>query len=119
MNDDPRPIADSLAFVTRDLGLARPGDASQLVSRWSELVGDALAQHTRPAHIRDGVLTVEVDDGAWGAPLKYLGDTLVARANEVLDAALVTDLRVIVRGASGGSTRGSSRAGIRPVPGPE
>ena len=119
MSDEPRPIADSLAFVTRDLGLARPGDASRLVAHWSELVGDALAQHTRPAHIRDGVLTVEVEDGAWGAPLKYLGDTLIARANEVLDAALVTDLRVMVRNDSGGARGGSGRAGIRPVPGPQ
>ena len=47
MNDDPRPIGESLAFVTRDLGLARPGDASRLVAHWSELVGDALAQHSR------------------------------------------------------------------------
>jgi len=114
--DDPRPIGDSLAFVTRDLGMARPKDAALLVAHWPELVGAALAEHTRPAHLRTGTLTIEVDDGAWGAPLKYLGDELARRANEILGAALVTDLRVIVRAGSGSGTEAPSRPNFRPVP---
>lgn len=117
MNDDLRPIGESLAFVTRDLGLARPKDAASLVDHWAELVGAALAEHTRPAHLRKGTLTVEVDDGAWGAPLKYLGDTLIERANEILGAALVTDLRVVVRAADQGANSPTNRPPIRPVPG--
>lgn len=96
MNDDPRPIGESLAFVTRDLGLARPTEVAALVDRWRELVGDALAEHTRPAHLRKGTLTIEAESGAWGAPVKYLGDTLIARANEILGGPIITELRVVV-----------------------
>lgn len=117
--DDPRPIGESLAFVTRDLGLARPKDASLLVSHWSELVGAALADHTRPAHIRDGTLTIEVDEGAWAAPLKYLGDELRNRANAVLGATLVTDVRVIIRSEHGGARTRSGRVENRAPSGPE
>lgn len=99
-SDEPRPIGESLAFVTRNLGIARPADAAALLDAWPTLVGDALAQHTRPASLRNATLTIEVDDGTWGAPLKYLGDTLIERANEVLGAPSISAVRVVVRPVS-------------------
>lgn len=102
--DDPRPLADSLAYVARNLGLAPPTELAAVLAHWTELVGDALALHARPASLRKGVLTIEVEDGAWGAPLKYLGDTLVRRANEVLGASAVTTIKVVTRPVSGART---------------
>jgi hypothetical protein len=114
-DSEPRSIGDSLAFVTRNLGIARPKDAAALVGAWPELVGAALAAHSQPAHLRNGTLTIEVEDGAWGAPLTYLGDTLITRANEVLGAELVTTIRVVVRGGGGGIRAGGQTPPIRPV----
>lgn len=112
-DDDLHSLAESLAFVARDLGIARPSDVARLVQQWEALVGDALAQHTRPAHIRDEVLTIEVDDNAWGSPLRYLHDELIARANAILGGAPLREVRIVVRGSQ---TPRTSRP-IRPVPG--
>ncbi len=97
MNDEPMPLADALGAVTRDLGLGRPTHLRLLVAQWDTIVGDALATHARPSQLRDNVLVVEVDDGAWAAPLRYLVDTMCVRANEVLGSALVQEVRVVVR----------------------
>jgi predicted nucleic acid-binding Zn ribbon protein len=56
---------------------------------WPEIVGDALARHSAPLHLRRGVLRVRVDDPAWGGQFRYLDDTLVAAlAERVPDAAI-------------------------------
>ena len=100
-NDEPRTIGESLAFVTRNLGLARPAEVSALMTQWSTLVGDSLATHTQPASLRKGILTIEVTDGAWGAPLNYLRDTLIDRANAVLGGPVISSIKVVVRPQSG------------------
>ena len=37
--------------------------------------------------VRDGVIVVAVDDPAWASELRWMGDTLAARAREVLGDA--------------------------------
>ncbi|MFZ4514900.1 MAG: DciA family protein [Acidimicrobiia bacterium] len=112
-DDEPRSLAESLAYVTRDLGLARPNELVLLVQNWNALVGDALAAHAIPTHVRNGVLTIELDSNAWASPLRFLRDALVTRANEVLGGEVVHEIRTVIRGAE---TLRHNRP-IRPVPG--
>jgi predicted nucleic acid-binding Zn ribbon protein len=68
-----------------------------LVEQWSELVGDNLASHARPAALHATTLVVAVEDPAWATQLRYLEQDLVERCREVLGAGLVTEVRVVVR----------------------
>ena len=81
MNDDrePRDLRDGLARVSRELGLAEPDAFATVMSRWSEIVGEAVAARARPRHLRDGVLTVSVDDGGWATQLRYSEADVIAR----------------------------------------
>ena len=94
--DDPVPLSDALARVGAELGLA-PGDAYRtLDARWSEVMGADVAAHARLVSVRDGVLTVAVDDPIWATQLRYLEPAVVARATALLGPRVVGSVRVRV-----------------------
>jgi predicted nucleic acid-binding Zn ribbon protein len=87
--EDPRPVGDALRAVRRQLGTPAPSVFERVRDAWPEIVGEALARHSVPLHLRAGVLRVGVDDPAWGGQFRYLTDTLVtALADRVPDAAI-------------------------------
>jgi predicted nucleic acid-binding Zn ribbon protein len=97
--DEPVPLADALAKVGAELGLA-PGDAHRtLETRWSEVVGADVAAHARLVSVREGSLTVAVDEPVWATQLRYLETAIVTRATALLGPGVVT--RVKVRVGSG------------------
>jgi predicted nucleic acid-binding Zn ribbon protein len=95
-DDEPVRLADALAAVGAELGLS-PGNAhGELDAHWQEVVGDDVAAHARLVSVRDGVLTVAVDDSIWATQLRYLETAVVKRATAVIGAGRVTSLRVRV-----------------------
>jgi len=91
---EPRSVGESLDRVAASLGLD-----PLLLTRWAELVGEGVAEHTRPRGLRDGTLLVLVDDPAWATQLRWLEADLVARLGELLGAGRVRRIEVRVRGA--------------------
>jgi predicted nucleic acid-binding Zn ribbon protein len=94
--DDPVPLSDALAKVGAELGLA-PGDAyATLDARWSEVMGADVAAHARLVSVREGTLTVGVDDPIWASQLRYLEPAIVTRATALLGPSVVTRVKVRV-----------------------
>lgn len=96
MSDEPRPVGDALRSVRRELGLGEPSHFDALVAAWPELVGDALAAHTRLRSLRDGVLTIVVDAPQWASQLRYLDRVLLERIADGLPNVVVHEVRVSV-----------------------
>ena len=57
--------------------MGAPSEIDALVAAWAELVGAALAAHSRPQTVRGGVLVVLADGAAWAGQLRYLDQVLV------------------------------------------
>jgi hypothetical protein len=93
----PRPVADSLSAVTSNLGGAGGPALVELLNRWPEVVGPALAAHCRPLTLRAGTLTIAADEAAWGAQLGWLEADLRRRLDEAVGAGTVTRIAVRVR----------------------
>jgi predicted nucleic acid-binding Zn ribbon protein len=99
--DEPVPLADALAKVGKELGLA-PGDAhGTLDARWSEVMGNDVAAHARLVSVRDGTLTVTVDDPVWATQLRYLEPAIVTRATALLGPGVVARVKVRVGDRNG------------------
>jgi predicted nucleic acid-binding Zn ribbon protein len=94
--DDPVPLADALERVGDELGLAPGGAHGSLEARWSEVMGIEVADHARLVSLRDGALSVAVDDPIWASQLRYLEPAIVARATALLGPGVVTRVRVRV-----------------------
>ena len=95
---EPRPVADSLGRMARRLGSPGVDVMGAVCGRWTELVGEVVADHARPLTLTRGVLTVGADSPAWATQLRLLSGDLLARVAEVPGAAeAVREVRVVVR----------------------
>ncbi len=93
----PRKVGESLDRVSRRLGLPGASATARLVRAWPEVVGDAVAAHTTPRWVRDGVLSLAVDDPVWAAQLRWLEGDLLARVAEVTGPGVVERITLHVR----------------------
>jgi predicted nucleic acid-binding Zn ribbon protein len=51
-------------------------------SKWEELVGPAVAKHTRPLRVESGTLVVAVDQPPWATQVRVLAPHILARVSE-------------------------------------
>lgn len=103
-DDEPPPagrpvrrLREGLAEVAADLRLDAPDALAAVLGGWPGVVGEAVAAHTRPRTLRQGVLFVEVDSPEWATQLRYLEEDLLRRLGRTVRPGVVTALRVTVR----------------------
>ena len=103
MTSHHRPRLDRRYQLARRLGLAPTDALAKVFGRWEDVVGQPMATHVHPVSLRNGVLTVAVDEPGWATQVRYLAEDLAARCNERAGEGTVTSVTVQVRG-------------VRPVP---
>ena len=90
-SEDPVPLRDTLDDVVRALrggGAGTAGGASAralgtLFSRWTDAVGQSVADHARPVLLDGERLLVEVDEPGWATQLRFLEADVLARLRSV------------------------------------
>ena len=92
----PRPVGQSLDRVASSLGVPKASSIAGVFARWSELVGESVAAHTTPRRLRDGVLSITVDEPIWATQLRFLEADLLTRLEEHLGPGSVTKIDVRV-----------------------
>jgi hypothetical protein len=92
----PEPVGDALSTLIRQRGWEEALGNAALWSRWSDIVGEALADRCEPVRLRRGVLTVRAESQAWATQLRYLTTQLRRRAGEVLGGDPITDVVITV-----------------------
>ncbi|MFP5317912.1 MAG: DciA family protein [Acidimicrobiia bacterium] len=93
----PRRLGDSLDRIARSLGGPGAGALTAIFSRWTDIVGPAVAAHARPLALSRGTLTIACEQPAWAAQLAYLEADLKRRIDDVAGPGTVTRIRVTVR----------------------
>jgi len=96
-------LATILPGLMRRLGLEEGARGWRAVTEWPALAGERIARRTRATSFRDGVVTVEVEGSAWMHELSFLKPELVRRANQLLGAGTVREVRFVL--ARGGIQR--------------
>jgi hypothetical protein len=96
-SDEPASIGEIVDGLMREEVFSRGMPVARLASRWPEIVGPRLATETAPTALDEGVLTVEVSSGPWGAQATFLHDEIRRRADEALGGDTVTRVRIVVR----------------------
>jgi predicted nucleic acid-binding Zn ribbon protein len=88
------PVKRSLEHLVKKFGMPAMDEWSIIFKHWPEAVGSAIAEHSRPITLRDGVLKVVVDDSQWLTQLKWVGPKVVERLNDATSAPTVERLEV-------------------------
>jgi predicted nucleic acid-binding Zn ribbon protein len=81
--------------VLEDCGLDQRLAERDLLTAWSELVGDRLAAHVRAVDFREGVLYLDADHGAWRQEVTLLLPQIRQRCGERFGTEAITDIRWI------------------------
>jgi predicted nucleic acid-binding Zn ribbon protein len=111
-------IKDLLGDAGRRLGLPAAVETGAIWSRWTEIVGPAVAAHAEPSSLKAGVLRVRADSPAWTTEIGYLKDEIKAAVNRVVGLELVEEVRLWTGpGAIGGTQPGRAGRGTAPMTG--
>src|SRR5688572_23499298 len=86
------PVASILKAVAHRHGIETPLFEHRLRRRWSEIVGDQLAAHTRPDLIRFKKLYLIVENSVWLQQLTFLKPTLIEKINAAAGGPVVSDI---------------------------
>ena len=90
----PRPLADALTPLRRDLAPATTLARVQEV--WQSVAGPA-AREALPVSERGGTVTFACRSSVWAGELSLMSRDLTDRLNAVLDGRPVTGLRFVTR----------------------
>ena len=94
----PSSIADVLAGVLKDTGIAARVEQAGIIPEWSALVGPQIAAVTEPMSVTaDGTLFVTVTTNAWMNELSLLEPELLRALNAKEGRVPVKRLRWLLR----------------------
>lgn len=80
---DPALIGETLDNYLSYLGAPPIRTLQSLHDRWSDIVGPALSEPTRPIELVDGVLVVGCDDGTWASQVQWMETQILRRFREL------------------------------------
>ena len=83
--NDPVPLRDTLDDFVRSMrgGASSARSMGSLFSRWTDAVGQVVADHARPVKLDGDRLLVEVDEPGWATQLRFLEADVIARLRSV------------------------------------
>ncbi|MFD4692099.1 DUF721 domain-containing protein [Streptomyces sp. NPDC056452] len=96
---DPLALGSAINRLITERGWETPAAVGGVMGRWSQIVGDDLANHCVPLRYDEDpaerVLTVQCDSTAWATQLRLLAPQLVARLNTDLGHGTVRMIKVL------------------------
>jgi len=94
----PSSIADVLADVLKDTGIAARAAQAAILPEWNSLVGPQISRVTEPMSITaDGTLFVNVTTNAWMNELSLLEPELLRALNGKSERAPVKRIRWLLK----------------------
>jgi len=97
--EGPVPLGSILDGVLADCGLDDRLAERSLLTAWPEIVGPRLAEHVRAVDIRETVLFLDADHGAWRQEITLLLPRIKKQCVERFGEDAVTDIRWIRPGS--------------------
>ncbi|MCF7823104.1 MAG: DUF721 domain-containing protein [Candidatus Marinimicrobia bacterium] len=86
-------IGNVFTQLFRDLGIEKAIQQNVAVTRWSEIVGERIAEVSEAQRIENGVLFVKVNTPVWRNELVFMKASLVKNINDALAKNIVKDIK--------------------------
>lgn len=87
-------IGNALRDALRRQGIERSVREQDVLVRWEEIVGPAIARQARPLRLHRGILWISVEDAAWRQELSLMRTELVEKINDAVDDTVITEIRL-------------------------
>lgn len=89
-----RRIGDLLPGVLKELGLEGKLDEGRLREEWPSIVGEAIAQRSRPLTIRRKTLFIEVENNVWMNEIQFHRNEIIRKVHKEFPALEIEDIRL-------------------------
>jgi predicted nucleic acid-binding Zn ribbon protein len=90
-----QPLGSVIDSVLDSVGLTQRYNGAQVVSRWTEIVGDQIASRAKAVKYEAGTLYVVVEDSAWRQNLSMELENILAQIRKYPFGRAVTEIRLI------------------------
>ncbi len=90
------PLKNTLGKILKNHNIKNLEEI-KIFSSWYEIVGERMAEHTRPANISNRILFVEVDDPLWLSQLKYMKQDIIEKIDTKIKSDLFKDIRFFLK----------------------
>jgi predicted nucleic acid-binding Zn ribbon protein len=91
-------LSDIISRLMKQEGYERRSPQGPIFERWSEVVGDPLAEKSCPVLVRKGTLVVQVTDSVWMQELQMEKPTILERIGQLVGEGEVLDIRWTIWG---------------------
>ncbi|WHU57670.1 DciA family protein [Trueperella pyogenes] len=89
---DPKPLDTIFEHLIRSRGWSAQVEVGALVARWSEIVGEAIANNCVVERFNNGVLTLRASTTSWQTHMSALSSFLDKRLEEELGCGVVKQI---------------------------
>ncbi len=86
------PIGSVIDSILRSHVPRAATDISRIAGMWDRIVGEIIAENTRPAGIRKKTLLVHVNSSPWLHHLGFIKEEIVLKVNAAVGQALIEDI---------------------------
>ncbi|MFV2102181.1 DUF721 domain-containing protein [Micromonospora sp. LOL_024] len=91
---DPQPLSVVLNRLVKARGWQQPAAEARVFGAWERVVGEEVAQHSRPVKLENGELTVEARSTAWATQLRLLAGSLLQQIGREVGHNVVRRLHI-------------------------
>ncbi|MFD2456635.1 DciA family protein [Corynebacterium mendelii] len=93
-SDRPEKLVSILGREITSRGWKKGLAQGFLTSRWEEIVGEKIAQHTTIEMVKDTTLFLSTDSTAWATNLRLMQRTILSAIAEQVGPGIVTELKI-------------------------
>jgi predicted nucleic acid-binding Zn ribbon protein len=84
--------SEALHSALSEFGLEKGIKEHEVLVRWEEIVGKAIANHAHPTRLEQGKLWIRVSSAGWRQELSLMRVELVAKINNAIGADVVKEV---------------------------
>jgi predicted nucleic acid-binding Zn ribbon protein len=92
---DPQTLGSATMDLARRRGWTPKVAEGAVFGKWSEVVGEQIAEHATPSVLREGVLTVVAESTAWATQLRMVQAQLLAKIAAAVGDGVVKSLKIV------------------------
>jgi predicted nucleic acid-binding Zn ribbon protein len=88
----PESLGGVLQNLLRNLGLEKRIKEQELILNWDKIVGEKIAEKTKPFKIEGNKFFVRVESPSWRTELFYLKKDIIEKLNHSVKKEIVKDI---------------------------
>jgi predicted nucleic acid-binding Zn ribbon protein len=89
-----KKVGELVSSALKGLGLEGKIEEARLRAEWERVVGEAIAQRSRPLKVRGGTLLVEVRNSTWMNEIQFHRSEIVRKVNREFPKLKIDDIRL-------------------------